>query len=214
MALGVGGGRVLIQRKESREHRERGFFYRSMTVYIPGMDEKALGGREGEAGLVIGREDLIPTFTAVGIHFHFPWKWPGDPRILWTNTSRRYTHMHTAPSLFDKKTPAFVSKCSTVVCTLFPSKGIMLPGHRLRGRHIKGLKVVKVSSWAPQFVYTLDKLERSYWESVCLVSRGPGWQTGMLVCCIGGGGEPSSSIRSETRGQHSLKEDQTCLTFS
>lgn len=54
--------------------------------------------------------------------------------------------MRTVPYLFDKKMLAFVSKYSTVLCTLFPSKGIMLPGHRLWGRHIKGLKVVKVSS--------------------------------------------------------------------
>lgn len=36
------------------------FFHRSITVYIPGMDEKAKGGKEGEAGLVIEREDMIP----------------------------------------------------------------------------------------------------------------------------------------------------------
>ena len=51
---------------------ERGF-YRPITVYIPGMDEKAKGGREGrggEGGLVIGREDLH--FERVGIPSHFP----------------------------------------------------------------------------------------------------------------------------------------------
>lgn len=65
------------------------------------------------------------------------------------------------------------------------------PGHRLWGCQIKGLEVVTVSSWAPQFVYTVDKLTRIFWESVCLLSRGSSWKTGMLVCCIRRGGATS-----------------------
>lgn len=41
-------------------------------------------------------------------------------------------------------------------------------------------------SMSSSFVYS-DKLARSFWEYICLVSRGPGWQTGMLVCWTGGG---------------------------
>lgn len=78
------------------------------------------------------------------------------------------------------------------------------PGHRLWGCQIKGLEVVKVSSWAPQFVYTVDKLTRIFWESVCLLSRGSSWKTGMLVCCIRRGGQHQSRDYG--------KEDQTWIT--
>lgn len=50
-------------------------------------------------------------------------------------------------------------------------------------------------------------LTKSVLESVCLSSRGPGWKTGMLVCCIREG-----SIWAESRGKHSGKEEQTWIT--
>lgn len=69
----MGGGSELEKRVagEMAGQIER-LFYRSITVYIPGMDEKGKGGKGGEAGLVIEREDLILAFKTVGIHSHFP----------------------------------------------------------------------------------------------------------------------------------------------